>query len=165
MTQIMKCVTHSLIAVQCAVLLLGQSLLAVAEVSVPFAGRFRGGETSQAVFPLLYVDGEVAGNASHLGRFKLDYDLVVDLTTISSSGTAELIAANGDSLFAEVLGQATVVGPEEVSIVEEYTIIDGTGRFEGATGSFTLRRHLLQTTGRTEGEFAGVLILARGRGK
>ena len=37
---------------------------------------------------LLYVNGDVAGNASHLGRFAVHDDLVLAMTTISSSGTA-----------------------------------------------------------------------------
>ena len=100
--------------------------------------------------PTLLVDGSGSGNATHLGHFTLTYEFVVDLTTLAGSGSAHFIAANGDSLFAAVTGQAyPTQNPDVVSILEEYTIIGGTGRFAGASGSVTVMRDLNTVTGVT----------------
>jgi hypothetical protein len=44
-----------------------------------------------------------------------------------------------------------------VSIVEVYTITGGTGRFADATGTFTLRSTLDQSTGVSSGTFSGAI--------
>lgn len=113
--------------------------------------------------PLAEFSTRFEDNALHLGRFTLEYDLDVWVPTFFSTGTAELIAANGDRLFADVVGQATAVDPDHVSIVEIYTITDGTGRFQGASGSFMLLRSLVRSTGATGGSFEGTLGLPRGK--
>jgi hypothetical protein len=75
---------------------------------------------------------------------------------LAGSGSAEFIAANGDSLFTEVTGQATPTeDPDIASIVEIYTIVGGTGRFASATGEFTMERLLNTVTGVTSGSFKG----------
>ena len=159
----MKHVRNLLLTAQLGALLLIHTLPARAGVTVPFQGRFAGAETGVANFPTLDVTGEVTGQASHLGRFTMQYHVEVDLVTISSTGTAELIAANGDRLFADVVGQATVVGPDLFSIEEHYTITEGTGRFQGASGSFVLARSLIESTGVTAGSFSGTLVLAKAK--
>jgi hypothetical protein len=42
-----------------------------------------------------------------------------------------------------------------VSIVEDYTITGGTGRFADASGTFTLESILNQATGLSSGTFSG----------
>jgi hypothetical protein len=111
------------------------------------------------------VTGTVSGNASHLGRFTLHYDLVVDLLAVIGFGTGQLIAANGDRLFTDVLGAnpATSVGPGLWIIEEIHTITEGTGRFQGASGGFILTRFLDESTGLTGGSFTGTLVGAKGK--
>jgi hypothetical protein len=60
-------------------------------------------------------------------------------------------------LSARVVGQATRTGPTTLSIVEVYTITGGTGRFAGATGTFTLESTLDQTTGVSTGTLSGAI--------
>ena len=63
----------------------------------------------------------------------------INILTMTSTGTATFIAANGDTLSTSVVGRATRTGPTVLSIVEVYTITGGTGRFGDATGTFTLK--------------------------
>lgn len=69
----MKGIPNSLTTVQCAVLLLAQSLLAVADVSVPLNGTFKGAETSESNFPHLYVDGQVEPRGSEAEAARLRF--------------------------------------------------------------------------------------------
>ncbi|MEO5574950.1 MAG: hypothetical protein ABIR67_02435 [Gaiellaceae bacterium] len=130
---------------------------AVAAKTTPFKGKVTTVETSQLVFPFLSVNREGTGTATHLGKFTETFRAQVDVRTASATGTATFTAANGDTLTASVVGQGTTTGPTTRSIVEVYTITGGTGRFAGATGTFTLRRTLELTTGVSSGTFLGAI--------
>jgi hypothetical protein len=82
----------------------------------------------------------------------------INVLTMSSTGAATFTAANGDTLSASVVGQATRIGPTTLSIVEVYTITGGTGRFADATGSFTVESTVDQTSGASSGTEAGRLM-------
>ena len=129
---------------------------------MPFRGTIQGVEISTVEFPLLFVDGTGSGNASHLGRFTLTYELEVDLLIHDTSGSAVFTAANGDSLFTDIVGLGTSLG-DFASIVETHTITGGTGRFEGASGSFIRTYMLNLVTGVTTGRFEGTIILDKGK--
>jgi len=108
------------------------------------------------------VDATGSGNASHLGRFTLTYELVVDFLIDGTSGSAVFTAANGDSLFTDIVGHGTSLG-EFASIVETHTITGGTGRFAGATGSF-IRTYLVNlVTGVTSGSFDGSIAFGKAK--
>ena len=79
------------------------------------------------------------------------------IPTLSSTGAATFTAANGDTMTATVVGQATRTSSTTLSIVEHYTITGGTGRFADATGSFDLESTLEQTTGASSGTFSGAI--------
>ena len=89
----------------------------------PFNAAVDGTFTSQ--FPLLTYAG--TGNASHLGK----------ISYVSSSSfltfTETLTAANGDKLT--LLDSTTIVSGSEAT--GTWTVVSGTGRFTGATGSGT----------------------------
>jgi len=123
----------------------------------PFKGTFTAVETSQLVFRILSVNREGTGNATYLGKYTEHVTLQVNVLTMSSTGAATLTAANGDTLSASVVGQATRIAPTVLSIVEVYTITGGTGRFAGATGTLTLERTLDLTTGVSSGTFSGAI--------
>ena len=133
---------------------------AAAEKEVPFRGSIQGVEIADVQFPKLFVDGSGSGNATHLGRFTLTYELEVDLLTLpfETFGSSVFIAANGDSLATDITGLGT---PTEnlVSVVEVHTITGGTGRFAGATGSFIRTYSLNLVTGVTSGSFDGTIVL------
>ena len=129
---------------------------AVAAVT-PFKGTVSAVETGTIVFPTRFLDREGTGTATYLGRYTERVTMVINLPTLSSTGAATFTAANGDTLLATVAGQATRTSPTTLSIVEVYTITGGTGRFADATGSFTLKSTVDQTTGVSSGTFSGAI--------
>jgi hypothetical protein len=126
---------------------------------VPFKGRLDGDVTVTPLAPpLLQVGVDATGNATHLGRFALDIPHVVNLATRSAAGAYEFTAANGDKLYADFTGTATPTGTPGVLYIEETaTITGGTGRFAGATGSFTTERLYDTAAGTTTGSFEGTI--------
>jgi hypothetical protein len=133
------------------------SVASAVAAETPFKGKLTAVETSQLVFPILSVNREATGTATYLGKYTEHATFQVDVRTGSATGTATFTAANGDTLTASVVGQGTVTGPTTRSIVEVYTITGGTGRFAGATGTFTLERTLDLTTGVSSGTFSGAI--------
>src|SRR5947208_6581508 len=100
------------------------------------------------------VDVEATGNASHLGLFILDIPHVVDRATRTAVGSYEFTAANGDKVYADFTGLAMPTATPGVLYIEETaTITGGTGRFAGATGSFTSERLYNTVAGTTTGSF------------
>ena len=79
----------------------------------------------------------------------------VNFATRTGTGTYTFTAANGDTVTADFTGQAT--GGPVVTIVEHGTVTGGTGRFEGASGSFVVERSFDPASGTTEGGFEGTL--------
>jgi hypothetical protein len=123
-------------------------------------GSLQAVETNQVTFPTLNVTGSGSGHATHLGRFSITFQATVYLPTLSATVAAHLVAANGDTLFAEGTGQGDLtVAPGMNQIVEQYTITGGTGRFAGASGSFTVERLLNLTTGISSGTFTGDILV------
>ena len=75
------------------------------------------------------------------------------------------MAANGDTLTATFAGAAMPTADPTVLAIEEHaTITGGTGRFAGATGSFTTERLYDTVAGTTIGYFEGT-ISSPGAGK
>lgn len=147
---------------------------ASAEEGVPFKGVIEGTEdfTFQVGDPSgidLLIDGSGVGNATHLGAFSATWH--GDITfgpALQQPIERTFVAANGDELYA--VGHGAGTPPDDDPnfnqyIVEELFIIGGTGRFEGATGSFTVERTVFNVlppfTGlETVGTFDGTIILA-----
>jgi len=150
----------NIIYLQMTALFLTAALQGALAAETPFKGSFQAVETDTAQFPTLTVTGIGAGNATQLGKFTMTYDAVVNLVTRAGIGSFEFIAANGDRVFADSLGQATPTGtPNLVSIVEILTITGGTGRFADATGTVISTRLLDQVTGDTSGSFDGTIVI------
>ena len=126
---------------------------------LPFKGRLEGDvAVTPLVPPFLQVDVEATGKATHLGQFTLDIPHVVDPATRTAIGSYEFTAANGDKVYAEFTGIATPTATPGVLYIEETaTITGGTGRFAGATGSFTGERLYDTIAGTTIGSFEGTI--------
>jgi hypothetical protein len=112
---------------------------------VPFKGTLQG-VADPPVFepppsPFFSAHLEASGQATHLGRFTMDYSHRVNLETLEGTGSARFIAANGDELMTSVEGRAEPAGtPTSYTVFERHTVTGGTGRFAGASGVFTLTR-------------------------
>jgi hypothetical protein len=135
---------------------------AAAQKQVPFKGSIQGQEidTPQGGPPptTLMVDGSDTGIATHVGQFSFTYQLTVNLANGTATGSARLIAANGDSVYTTIAGSSEPTAtPGVASITEINTITGGTGRFTGAQGSFTVERLVNLATGFTSGSFHGTI--------
>ena len=134
---------------------------AAAEKQWRLKGSLQAVETYALDFPTLFVDASGSGNATHLGRFTITYQAIVHLSgedVGTSSVAAQVVAANGDRLFAEGTGQGSPSEiPDTNRVVEVYTITGGTGRFAGASGSFTVER--LVSQGVTDGTIHGNIVI------
>jgi hypothetical protein len=131
--------------------------VSAAASETPFKGTVIAVETGTVVFPTRFLVREGTGTATYLGRYTERVTMVINIPTLSSTGSARFTAAKGDVLLATVAGQATRTSPTTLSIVEVYTITGGTGRFADATGSFTLNSTVDQVTGVSSGTFSGAI--------
>jgi hypothetical protein len=155
----MKTITKAIMYLQVTALCLTTALAAPgADKAVPFKGTLLQVESQNVQFPIMFAEASASGNATHLGRYTMTSEFEVNLVTLAGSGFADFIAANGDSLFTEVAGQASPTGNADVLfIVETFTITGGTGRFAGATGSFTGERLLDTVSKISSGSLDGTI--------
>ena len=139
---------------------LASTTLAAGEREFQLKGSLEASETQQVVFPTAFIDLTGTGNATHLGRFTLNLEAELNLPTLSATGSATLVAADGSTLFLEGTGQGTPTDvPGIVSIVETFTITGGTGRFAGATGNVTVERLIDRATLISSGTISGTIVL------
>ena len=104
------------------------------------------------------TDGQGGGVASHLGRFTVDWEFVVNEVDGTGSGPVRYTAANGDAIYANSVGASEPTAtPGVFHITEIQTVTGGTGRFAGARGSFTVDRLVDLNTGETSGSFHGTI--------
>ena len=133
---------------------------------VPFRGSMEGRHVSRTPLdpPLAFDVFELSGTATQLGRFHLTIEVLVDFGSrpVTGVGTLTLVAANGDTVVADISGFSALVSPGLV-LITEHAIIDpdrSTGRFAGATGEFTVERladAATGVTGVTLGSFDGTI--------
>jgi hypothetical protein len=138
---------------------------------LPFKGRLEGTHVSRTPLqPPVFADVfELTGQATQLGQFTLVIQTEVNFGSfpVTGAGTLTFTAANGDRLVANATGSSRLLQPGLV-LITEVAIIDpeaSTGRFAGATGTFTVRREAdaaTVVTGVTRGTFEGTMQL-RGR--
>jgi hypothetical protein len=129
---------------------------------VPFKARFHGfaeppvPTDEQNVFEIVVP---LHGVGTHLGQF--DERLVhhLNFNTGAFTGYADWTAANGDTFKTVFSGQLYPTDdPDVVSFQVTHTIVEGTGRFSNATGSFKGVDGLFNTvTGEDQGGYLGTI--------
>ena len=103
--------------------------------ALPFSGSF----TTVTDVPPPSAHATAEGTATHLGRFTAT--LEAEVTSDTSTGTFTFTAANGDQLSGTFVGvEGVFIPPNTARIREVATIRNGTGRLDGATGTFTMVR-------------------------
>jgi hypothetical protein len=127
-----------------------------AQGEVPFHGSLEATDVDTVSFPFLSVHLTGRGNATLLGTYAATFDFRVDLRTptVPALGTFTLTSADGDSIFGDLVGRATIAGGI-ATVVETATVTGGTGRFARVTGGFTVERTVVQATGISVGSFDG----------
>jgi hypothetical protein len=125
---------------------------------LPFRGSFEASETASGPGGAQHhLEG--TGHATHLGRFTITSDFTVNPITVTGAGTAIWTAANGDQVFTAVTGQGVVIFPT-LTVDETHTITGGTGRFEGAFGTFAVERSINLPTLTSTATITGTISLA-----
>jgi len=111
---------------------------------------------TRRVFKLVVGDRNLPRRAgSHLGKFSFRWDVAVNTTTGTDTGSAHFVAANGDRIDTTIVGTGHPTAPLEFSITDVHTISGGTGRFANAKGTFTVERVASGVTFTTSGSFDG----------
>ena len=128
---------------------------------VTFKGRLDGvlTQSTPLVEPVVSNVIEGAGHASRLGPFTVDIPYVVNMATQATDGAYEFAFAKGDTLTIVFSGQGSFIVGGVITVAESGTITNGTGRFAGATGTFSANREFVVATGETSGTFAGTIAI------
>lgn len=125
-----------------------------------FQGSMESSEAYSTILPTRYVTANGSGESPQLGHFTVSYHTEVNLLDLSEAESVELTGSYGDSLQAKGTGQAIEDRtPGMYNVVEVYTITGGTGRFSGASGTFTLKRLVSVTVGLASSTFEGYILL------
>jgi hypothetical protein len=85
--------------------------------------------------PVLHQVDTGTCTLTHLGLTEFYGEQDINVAAGTQSGWRMLTAANGDELRMTHVGTSAPAGPGLVSFVAQLTIVGGTGRFAGATGS------------------------------
>ncbi len=131
--------SHGRPALAALLMVMSASAVLAQVKTVPFKGSFDERDTGVVQFPTLSLSGGGSGTASQLGRFSFTSAVKVDLTNALSSGTIQLVAANGDVINGVCVGRGEPTDTAHIThVVQLVTITGGTGRFQSATGAFTM---------------------------
>ena len=167
----MKTITRTNLYLPMAAIILTAALAvpAAAKNQVPFKGALQGNDIdSPGPSPTtIVVTTTGTGIGTHVGEFSSTG------ASSGATGSAQWIAANGDSINTTYVGSAQHVDiapcqvagaqPEDsyAKITQVHIITGGTGRFAGAQGSFTLTKYhdvvLRNGTFGTCGSFSGTM--------
>ena len=122
-----------------------------------FRGTFQGQDAHDTLPPgatSVVIRTTATGVGTRLGRFSLNREVTGNLLNFTAAGSAQWVAANGDSIYTTVVGQAE---PSDLpggflKVTEHHTITGGSGRFTEAQGSFCVELfHRLEASGAAGG--------------
>lgn len=103
-----------------------------------FRGFYEGNVTVPAGTTTLPISFTVMGNATHLGRFRMDAEGNLNLETLAlTEASATFTGAHGDQLFTEYTSAGFDNGDGTYTVTADHRIVGGTGRFEDAEGAFS----------------------------
>jgi hypothetical protein len=116
--------------------------------SVPFKE-----DVTEVSFTVTGVNGSLvsgveidAGQATHFGTVLVTFDVTIDRSTRTLTGTATDVTANGDLVKESRTGMLTGAASGLVA-VQYITYTGGTGRFQDLTGSSIILAYRNPTTG------------------
>ena len=143
-------IRHSLFVGLVAVFTVSLAIVAVSAMAAetPFKGTVSAVETGQTVFPIRTITREGTGTATYLGRYTEHVTAQINVLTMHAIGSATFTAANGDTLSASDVGQATRTGPTTLSIVEVYTITRRNGTLRRRNRQLHAGKHSRSDNGR-----------------
>ena len=110
----------------------------------------------------LTIGFEGVGIATHLGRMEgtgsncTNFSLTTEAVPIWD-GLATFVAADGSSISMTYEGAQDAPVDGRATAANSFTVISGTGRFAGATGSWSSAEVIDFTTGIDRGSFSGWL--------
>jgi hypothetical protein len=112
---------------------------ATAGGQVPFKAVFNTEAESTVNFPIASVHVVGEGHATHLGRSVTETtDQLVNLLTGAGTATYKFVGADGSALNVSFAFQAIPLPSQPgFSLPGNWTVVGGTGRFAGASGSGT----------------------------
>jgi hypothetical protein len=164
----MKKITAGIMALSVLLLAAGTAFAANGfgrDKEVKIQGTINEVETDEVLFPTIYLHGNGSGSATELGQFTMHFEGVVynDAAGVGVGVEgANFTAPDGDKIFATNTGLGVPTNTPGVnSIVEKYTVTGGTGRYDGASGNFTVERLVNLATGVSSGTIKGKLELHR----
>lgn len=133
---------------------------------VAIKGKFESRPTAPSAQPCpagsMRTGGEGEGIVSHLGRITQTITGCFAPATLTSTGDAVLVAANGDRLHLTVTSTFAPGGPAANAVVTTNgTIAGGTGRFAGATGFATIVTVFDPQAGVGTATLTGMMALTR----
>ncbi len=156
---------RSLALATAVALLMSVSLSASASAGTdrPISGQFTVGVVpveQRCGANALTIGFEGTGIASHLGRMSGHGSNCTEFSLTTSSveiwdGVATFVAADGSTITVQYEGVQAAPNAGVAATVVSNTVLSGTGRFEGAEGSWTQTGEIDFTTGIFSGAFSG----------
>jgi hypothetical protein len=134
-----KAIFLASLALAVGALVPGSALPATGGSDLPLKGSFSG--TTVHNLATGHLDAVSSGEFTHFGSSTLEQSVQVAATGPTSrswSGTWTLTAANGDQLSGTSVGTGSLTDPTHITFVLDYAATSGTGRFAGASASFTI---------------------------
>ena len=127
----------------CVLAILATVLISVRSASggnqVPFEASFTTEFSAAISFPIAHISVNGEGQARHLGMAEASTtNQEANLITGHLTATYTLKGANGDTVVFQMVAESVFLTPTHVIFEGDYTIVSGTGRFSGASGSGAL---------------------------